>query len=136
MAKMVLLASYVSLNATDLSGYTSKIELAVEVDEQDTTTFASLSFKEVLGGLRSGTLGLTFKQDVTTALLDSIMWPLLGTVVTFEVRLSNAIVGVSNPKYTGSVLISKWAPISGSVGDVAEVEVEFPTTGVVTRAVA
>lgn len=136
MAKMVLLASYVSLNATDLSGYTSKIELSVEVDEQDTTTFASLSFKEVLGGLRSGTLGLTFKQDVTTALLDAIMWPLLGTVVAFEVRLSNAIVGVSNPKYTGSVMISKWAPISGSVGDVAEVEVEFPTSGVVTRATA
>lgn len=136
MAKMVLLASYVSLNATDLSGYTSKIELAVEVDEQDTTTFASLSFKEVLGGLRSGTLGLTFKQDITDNLLDEIMWPLLGTVVAFEVRLSNAIVGASNPKYTGSVLISKWAPISGSVGDVAEVEVEFPTTGVVTRAVA
>lgn len=136
MAKMVLLASYVSLNATDLSGYASKIELSVEVDEQETTTFASLSFKEVLGGLRSGSLAITFKQDITDNLLDEIMWALLGTVVTFEVRLSNAIVGTSNPKYTGSVLVNKWAPIAGSVGDVAEVEVEYPTTGVVTRATA
>jgi hypothetical protein len=136
MAKMVLLASYVSLNATDLSSYASKIELSIEVDEQETTTFASLSFKEVLGGLRSGSLAMTFKQDVTAAALDSIMWPLLGTVVAFEVRLSNAIVGVSNPKYTGSVMVKGWKPIAGSVGDVAEVEVEFPTTGVVTRATA
>lgn len=136
MAKQVLLASYLSLNATDLSAYTSKIELAVEVDEQETTTFASLSYKELLGGLRSGTLGITFKQDVAATLLDSIMWPLLGTVVAFEVRLSNAVVGTSNPKYTGSVLVTKWAPIAGSVGDVAEVEVEYPTTGAVTRATA
>ncbi len=136
MAKQVLLASFLSLNATDLSTYTAKIELSIEVDEQETTTFASSSYKEVLGGIRSGSLGITFKQDVAAGLLDSIMWPLLGTVVAFEVRLSNAAVSTSNPKYTGSVLISKWAPISGSVGDVAEVEVEYPTTGVVTRATA
>jgi len=32
------------------------------------------------------------------------------------------------------VLINQWKPLSGSVGDVAEVEVTFPTSGVVTRA--
>lgn len=136
MAKMVLLASYVSLAGTDLSSSSSKIELSTEVEDQDVTTFASLGWKEVLGGLKSGELGVTFKQDVAAAALDSIMWPLLGTVVTFEVRLSNAVVGASNPKYTGSVLVNGWSPISGSVGDVAEVEVSYPTSGAVARAVA
>jgi hypothetical protein len=61
------------------------------------------------------------------------MWALFGTVTTFEVRLSNTVVGTSNPKYTGSVLVRQWSPINGSVGDVAEVSVTFPSSGVITR---
>jgi len=133
VAKMVLLASYVNLNSTDLSAYASKIELTVDVEDKDVTTYGSLGWKEILGGLKSGSLAITFKQDVAAAALDSIVWPLLGTVVTFEVRLANTTVTTSNPKYTGSVLIKGWNPISGNVGDAAEVSVTYPTTGVVTR---
>lgn len=136
MAKMVLTASYLALNGVDRSSSTSKIELATEVEEKDVTTFASLGWVELLGGLKSGSLSVGFKQDVADAALDDTMWALFGTVVTFEVRLSNAAVSTNNPKYTGSVLIKEWKPIAGSVGDVAEVEVEFPTTGAVTRAEA
>lgn len=138
MAKMVLLASYVSIAANDLSDRCSKIELTAEIEEQDVTTFASFGWKESLGGLASGSLALTFKQDVAATELDSIMWPLFLTRVpqAFEVRLDNAAVGASNPKYTGEVGIYQWSPISGDVGDVAEAETEFPTSGVVTRATA
>jgi hypothetical protein len=134
--KMVLTASYLSLNGVDRSSSTSKIELATEVEEKDVTTFASLGWVELLGGLKSGSLSCGFKQDVADAALDDTMWALFGTVVPFEVRLSNAAVSANNPKYTGSVLIKEWKPIAGSVGDVAEVEVEFPTSGAVTRAEA
>lgn len=134
MAKMVLLAQYIGLNGTDLSTYGVKGELSVEVEEKDVTTYGSLGWKEVLGGLKSGTLGLEFKQDFATTKLDSIMWPLLGTVVTFEVRADQAAVGISNPKYTGSVLVKEWNPIQGGVGDDATVGVSFPTSGAVTRA--
>jgi hypothetical protein len=136
MATMVLLASYVNLNSNNLSTYASKIALTVEVEEKDVTTYGSLGWKEVKGGLKSGSLSIMFKNSITDNELDEIMWALLGTVVTFEVRLDNAVVGASNPKYTGSVLIKKWAPISGTVGDVAETDVEYPTSGAVTRAVA
>lgn len=134
MAKQVLLQSYVALNSTDLSTYTSKIELTVEADEKDTTTFGSGGWHENLGGIKSATLALTFKQDVAAAAIDSIMWPLFSTQVTFETRLNNSAVSTSNPKYTGTVLIKQWNPISGSVGDVAEVSVSYPTSGAVTRA--
>jgi hypothetical protein len=134
MAKMVLLAQYVALNGTDLSSYTKKGELTTKVEEKEVTTYASLGWKELLGGLKSGELGLDFLQDVAAAALDSIMWPLLGTVVAFEVRASNSPVSTSNPKYTGSVLINGWNPIQGSVGDEASVGVSYPTSGAVTRA--
>jgi hypothetical protein len=135
MAKMVLLASFLSINTTDVSSYTSKIDLTVDVKDEDITTFASQGWKEVIGGLKEGKLQATFKQDVAASAIDSIMWPLLGTVVPFEVRLSNTVVGASNPKYTGSLLVKQWKPISGDVGKVAEVSIDWPATGVVTRAI-
>lgn len=136
MAKMVLLAEYLSIASNDLSTYTAKAELAVEVEEKDVTTYGSAGWKEILGGIKSGTINIEFKQDFAATKLDSIMWPLLGTVVAFEVRADQAVVGTSNPKYTGSILIKEWNPVSGSVGDEATVGVTFPTSGAVTRATA
>lgn len=136
MAKMVLLAQYLSLNATDLSDYTRKAEVTIEVEDKDVTTYGSLGWKVVLGGLKSGELSIEFLQDVAATKIDSIMWPLLGTVVPFEVRADSAAVGTSNPKYTGSVLIKGWNPLEGSVGDEASVGVTYPTSGAVTRATA
>lgn len=134
MAKMVLTAAYLNVNATDLSSYTSKIDLQIDVKDEDTTTFASNGWSESIGGLKSGKLSVTFKQDVAASALDSIVWPLLGTVVPFEVRLVNTARSTSNPAYTGSVVITKWAPISGDVGKVAEVSIDWVPTGAITRA--
>lgn len=136
MAKMVLLAQYLALNSVDLSDYTRKAELTIEVEDKDVTTYGSLGWKTVLGGLKSGELSVEFLQDVAATKIDSIMWPLLGTVVTFEIRADSATVGASNPKYTGSVLVKGWNPIEGSVGDEASVSVSYPTSGAVTRAIA
>ncbi len=136
MPKMVLTAAYVSINAVTYHGRTKSIELTTEVEEKDVTTFASLGWKEVLGGLKSGSLSVTFLNDVTDNAIDETMWGLQGTVVPFEVRATQSAVSASNPSYTGSVLIPGWTPISGSVGDVVEVDLDMPTSGVVTRNVA
>lgn len=136
MPKMVLLAQYLSINANVLNPFTKKAELTVEVEEKDVTNYASLGWKEVLGGLKSAELGCEFLQDFAVAQLDPIMWPLLGTVVPFEVRADQTAVSTSNPKYTGSILINGWNPITGSVGDEATVSLGFPTSGAVTRATA
>lgn len=134
MPKMVLLAEFISINSNILHEYTKKAELTVEVEEKDVTNYASLGWKEVIGGLKSGELSCEFLQDFAATELDSIMWPLLGTVVPFEVRADQAAVGASNPKYTGSILINGWNPLTGSVGDEATVSLGFPTSGAVARA--
>lgn len=134
MPKMVLLAQYLSINANVLNAFTKKAEITVEVEDKDVTTYASLGWKEVLGGLKSAELGCEFLQDFAATQLDAIMWPLLGSVVPFEVRADQAAVGTSNPKYTGNILIKAWNPLEGSVGDEATVGVSFPTSGAVVRA--
>lgn len=136
MAKMVLTAASVTINGTDYSDRCSKAQLAVEVEEKDVTTFASSGWVEVLGGLKSGTLALTFKNDIADNDIDEDMWGVLGTVVTFAVKLTQSAVGTSNPQYSGSVLAKSWTPLNGAVGDVAEVEVQWPTSGAVSRATA
>lgn len=136
MAFMVLTAEYISLAANDLKAYCNKAELSVEVEEKDVTTYASAGWKEMIGGLKSGELGLEFKTDFAASALDSILWPLFGTVIAFEVRPTQSAVGTSNPKWTGNVLVKELKPISGGVGDEASQSVSFPTTGAVTRATA
>lgn len=131
---MVLTSTYLSLGGTDLSAYTSKVEVNAMVEDKDVTTFASSGWKVLLGGLKSGTIAVTWKNDITVGNLDSILWPLLGTLSAFEVRGTSAVVGTSNPKYTGSVLINQLTTIAGAVGDVNEQSQTFPTSGAVTRA--
>ncbi|MET7679397.1 phage tail tube protein [Streptomyces sp. NPDC005423] len=133
---MVLLAEYLSINANVLNTFTKKAELSVEVEEKDVTNYASLGWKEVIGGLKSGELGCDFLNDFAAAQLDAIMWPLLGTVVPFEVRADQGARSTSNPAYTGSILINGWNPITGSIGDEATVSMSFPTSGAVARATA
>jgi len=134
--KMVLLAEYLSINSNVLNAFTKKAELTVEVEEKDVTNYASLGWKEVIGGLKSAELGCEFLQDFAASQLDAIMWPLLGTVVPFEVRPDQGAASTSNPKWTGSILINGWNPITGSVGDEATVSMGFPTSGAVVRATA
>jgi len=136
MTMMVLKAAFVSLAGTDYSVNCNKIELSMEVEEKDVTTFGSAGWKEVIGGLGSGGLALSFKNDYAASQIDADLWALFGTVTTFEVRASNAVVGTDNPKYTGSILIKELKPITGSVGDVAEFDVSWPTSGAITRATA
>ncbi|MGW1762756.1 hypothetical protein ACWCQL_01465 [Streptomyces sp. NPDC002073] len=131
---MVLTSQFLSINGVDLSEFTRKAELGVEVEEKDVTTYASAGWKEVLGGLKSGELGAEFLQDPAAGKIDATMWALLGQVVPFETRLNNAPASASNPRYTGSLLIKEWKPIEGGVGDEASVSVSYPTSGAVTRA--
>ncbi|MER5355715.1 hypothetical protein ABT093_36000 [Kitasatospora sp. NPDC002551] len=136
MPTMVLTGEYVSVAGNTLSEYARKAELTVEVEEKDVTTYTALGWKVLIGGLKSGSLALDLLNDFAAGKLDSIMWPLLGQVVAFEVRPTQAVVSAANPKYTGEVLVKEWQPISGSVGDEASVGVTYPTSGAVVRATA
>ena len=120
MAKSVMLASMLMVGGTDLSAYCSRIEVSFEAESKDTTTFGSGGWHEELSGIKSGSVAVTFKQDVAAAALDSILFPFFGTIQTFEVRMNSGARSTSNPAYTGNLNIRQYNPIAGSVGDTAE----------------
>jgi len=133
MAKKVLLNAQLSIDGNDLTNWCSKVELEDTFEDKETTTFGSGGAKEYLAGLESATLSITFKNDYDSGQLDEIMWDLRRQVVDFAVRADSGAVSSSNPQYEGQVLINSWTPIAGQVGDVAEVEVQFPLSGPLER---
>lgn len=133
MTKIVLLDAQLSIANNDLTAWTAKLELSDEFDDKDVTTYASGGANEILGGLEKFEASITFKQDYDAAALDSIMWALRRQVVTFAARPKVSAVTTSNPQYAGKIMINKWVPLAGSVGDVAEVDVTFPGSGPLGR---
>jgi hypothetical protein len=135
MTVLCLTNGYVYLNgASNLSTFTTKIELNEEAAELDSTTMGS-TWETVAAGLKKATLSLDFLDDYTvTTGLDAILRPLFGTSVAFEIRADGGSVTTSNPKWTGSVLISKYPVVVGGVGDLAKKSVTWKVNGAVTPA--
>jgi len=134
MGKKVLLDAILSINSNDVTEWCAKVELTDEFEEKDVTTFDSGGARKVLGGLESGSIGITFRNSHTAGELDEVMWALRRQVVPFTVRADAAVVSTSNPQYSGNLLVNQWSPIMGSVGDVNEFDVTFPLSGPLVRA--
>jgi hypothetical protein len=134
VTKIVLLDAQLSIANNSLTNWTAKLELSDEFEAKQTTTFGSGGAEENLGGLEKFEAAIQFKQDYDDNMLDEIMWALRRQVVTFSARAKASAVTASNPQYSGSILINKWVPISGNVGDVAEVDVTYPGSGPLVRA--
>lgn len=131
---IVLLDATVGIANNDLSEWCKKIEIKDTFEVKKTTNYRSGGAEENKGGLESYEVALTFNQDYDATKLDSIMWALRRSVVTFAARAQQSAVTSSNPQYSGSLVVNSWTPIAGSVGDVGEVEVSFPGSGVLVRA--
>ena len=135
MARLVLNNAYVVLGASsDISDHVTSITLSSSFDVVETTSFGD-SAKKRVAGLVDNSITLELHQDYASSSIESIIYPLLGTAVAFEVRPVNTTVGATNPKYTGSALVTEWTPLNGSVGELATASVTWPISGAVTKSV-
>jgi hypothetical protein len=134
MAAFALINEYIALSGTDKSAFFKSAVLTLDVAALDSTTMGD-SWTEQTPGLKSGTLACTLNDDYAATTVDDFLFPLFGTVVTFEVRpVATGAVSATNPRYFGSVLINQHM-LGGSVGDLAAKSgYSFPTSGAVTRA--
>lgn len=123
------------LNSVNLSSWTTKFTCDLEADELETTPFGS-TYRSRIGGLKDGGVSVEMNQDFAASAVDVTLAPLLGTVVAFTGKSSSAANSATNPEYQGNVLVSKYTPIDGSVGDLAKTAAQWKTSGTVTRAVA
>jgi len=137
MAKFVVTANTVTLNSNDISANCARAELVINAAEVDVTDFGSAGWTEVIGGLKSGTVSLDFHSDFGSGAVSSLFQNLVGTIGTVTLIAGNGTApSASTPRYTATVMINSFTPISGAVGDLSTFSVSFPTTGAVTFATA
>lgn len=125
MASLAFKDARVEINGTVVSQWVTAVELPVEFEELENTAMGG-SGRSRIAGLQDSTISLTFNQDFESAAIDSVVWPLVGTVVDIKVRPTSAAISATNPEYVASYLISQWNPFGNSVGELAQVEIEWP----------
>lgn len=117
----------------DLSDHVTSCELPIEVDAVETTAFGDGGWKRRTGGLKDASVKLSLQSDFAVGSIDSILWPLLGEIVTVRVRPRSGAVSASNPEYTVDALVTGYTPIKADVGGLATFDVTWPADGAVQR---
>lgn len=135
MPKFVATDYKITINGTNFSDSLQSVDLTVQTDEVETTTFGG-AWKTMTGGLRSGSVTLNFFQDFGAGSVDAVLWPLLNTAATVVITPTSSSVSSTNPSYTATCLVSQYQPFASTVGDLAALSVTWPTSGTVTRATA
>lgn len=137
MAKFVLTEPVIVFAGSTVTSSAAAVTISLEVDDVETTAFGSSGgWRTRIGGLKQGTVDFEFHQDFGTGAIDSLFSSNFGGTAAVKVRSGTAAISATNPEFQFDVLVNKWNPIDGSVGDLATNNVSFPITGVVTRATA
>jgi hypothetical protein len=134
MAKLVLTNANISINATDVSSSVASVSIETTVDEIETTAFGPGNGKTRVGGLLDSTISLSMHQDFSA--IEGLLYPLIGSTTTIVVKPNGTAVSTANPSYSAVCLINSWSPVNGAVGELAVVDVAFPVSGTITKAVA
>lgn len=135
MPKLVLTNPRVTLDGFDVSDHCASISLGTVYDLVEVTQIGDIA-KKMVAGLEENTLSLELQQDFGVSQLESVIYPNRGLRVPCTVRPVNGPVSSTNPQYSFSVLISEWTPLSGSVGSLATVTVQWPIYGEITKTIS
>ncbi len=125
----------ITVNGTNFSTSLNSAELSIESDDLETTAFGG-EWRTRIGGLKSGSVTLSFMQDFGAASVDATLYPLINTAATVVITPTSGTVTATNPSYTATCLVNQYSPFASSVGDIATLSVTWPVSGTVTRATA
>lgn len=127
MAKLVLRDCFIEVDAVDFSDHISSVTVNLRKDEIDTTAFTGQG-RERTAGLNDDSFELNFQQDFDASSVDDTLYPLWDGETEFQVvvRPTSAVVGPTNPEYTGTCILLEYMPLAGSVGELSETSVTLP----------
>lgn len=118
---------YLSWNSVTLSSYSTSLSKSNEAETAEVQTMGD-TWKERLAGLLDGSISGDGVFDATE---DAAM--IVGTTAAYEIRMNSAAVGASNPKWTGSAILTKY-DVTGDTGSAVTASWELTFTGASTRA--
>jgi len=136
MAKLVLTASVVTLNGTDITANVAAVTLSTSAAEVPTTNFGSGGAVTRVAGLIDNSVTLSVMNDYNA--IDGLILPLIGsTAVTMVVKpAGTAAAGTASPHYTFSVLCTEYTPVNGAVGELNTADFTWPISGLIVKTTA
>jgi hypothetical protein len=132
MPRIVLTNASVVFASADLSSYISSVTLSTSLDVVDTTSFGNTARTRV-AGLADNQVTIEFFQDFGSGLLESIIYPTIGTSAAMVIKPVVGSTTATNPQYAFNALVSEWQPLSGAVGELATASVTWPISGAITK---
>jgi hypothetical protein len=103
--------------------------------EVETTAFGNTAVTRV-AGLGDHSFSASFHQNYASGEVEASIYPLLGTTTEVTIKPVNVTTATDNPLYTFTVLVTEWAPVSGSVGELLTADVSWPVSGGIAKTVA
>lgn len=134
MAKHVLKNAWVRVNAVDLSDHVNSVEVNMTAADIDVTAMGQGGVDR-MQGIRDDAFSVTFWNDFAAGSVDATLSPLMIGASIFLVEVANdgSTISATNPKYSGSCILTEYHPVSGAVGDANQNSVTFPVKGTITR---
>jgi len=134
MAQLVLTNALVSINGVNLSAYARSVSLDLGYTMLSDTVMGD-TFESNAAGIQKWSLSVEFVQDWATSLVDQTLFPLLGAAAfAVIVQGVNTTEGATNPKYTGSAVLSDYPPFGGGQhGALVTTTAKFSSAGLLTK---
>ena len=123
----------VTVNSVDLTDHITSVDFSESAAEIETTAMGDANVTRI-GGLKDGSVSISWHQDYASSEVYATLNPLIGTATTVVVKPTSAAVAATNPSKSVSCLITELPFVSGGVGELATFDTSWPFTGAVTTA--
>lgn len=135
MATICLTDASLVVNSVDLSDHVRSLTIEASADVLDDSAMGS-GWRSKKAGAKQFTLTAEWNQDYAASEVDATLWAAFnaGANITFTGKPTSAAVGSTNPSYSGSVVPSKYTPITGAYGDLSTLSTSWEGSGTLTRA--
>ena len=133
MATYIFKDGYVSMAGQDLSDHVKSITLDDGIETQDKTAMG-MDSRQMKGGLKTWSITVELHQDFASNEVDDVVDGLTDREAALIVKPNGDTTSSTNPKWTGTGLLTSYNPIGGSVGDLAGASLTFEAASDLTRA--
>ena len=138
MAVMAFTTCKFLLGSLDLSTRVKALRLNITEATAEYTMCGASVVTRLAGGVEDWSAEVDLLQDyadgTSAGYTDEIINTVRGVAVTLHFAPTSASYGTTNPHYSGSALMTGYAPISGTFGEVVGTTVTFVGAGALTRA--
>lgn len=133
----VLRNAYVTLDTVNVSSMIESVEVQMTAADVNTTAMGA-GGQQHLAGIRDDRFVFNAFSSFGLNSLDAIISPkfLAAGTLAVVVYANGAVIGTSNPSFSGFCPLLTYTPVGGRVGDAAMTPLELPVAGTITVATA